>query len=321
MPAWLEDWAILSPLIITLSAWGYVALERLLPHDRGQKLFRKGWFNDFFLYSIAQSYVLGLVIAELIAFIDTSTGWSRLGLVSGWPIWAQLVFFTVSHDLYIYAFHRLQHKSPILWRIHEAHHSVENVDWLAGSRSHALEILINQTIEFAPIVLLGAPPEVALMKGTIDAVWGMFIHSNIDVSLGPLRKIINGPRLHRWHHSLHYEGAGFNYGTKLAIWDFLFGTAHDTEEKPVAYGLEEPFPEGYVAQQLYAFRPLSSSRGELERRGSGKAQRDPIDAGGAELTVAPGEVGVVERRGVVVEEEVVVSHRPDARETGVAVRR
>ena len=40
--------------------------------------------------------------------------------------------------------------SPLLWRMHEAHHATADVDWLSGARSHALEILINQTIEFAP---------------------------------------------------------------------------------------------------------------------------------------------------------------------------
>ena len=66
-----------------------------------------------------------------------------------------MAFFFVVHDFYIYWFHRLQHRSAILWRIHEAHHATPEVDWLSGSRSHALEILINQTVEFAPIFLLG----------------------------------------------------------------------------------------------------------------------------------------------------------------------
>jgi len=79
--------------------------------------------------------------------------------LSDWPLAAQLGFFLVTHDLYIYLFHRLQHSSSLLWRIHEAHHSVREVDWLAGTRSHALEILINQTIEFLPMTLLGAAPE------------------------------------------------------------------------------------------------------------------------------------------------------------------
>src|SRR5262249_12828237 len=157
--------------------------------DPGQRVFRKGWSTDFFLYSLLQSYLLGLVIVRLTTWIDGATSLSRLHLVSEWPVGAQLFFFFVVHDFYIYWFHRAQHRFPVLWRIHEAHHSVEDVDWLAGSRSHALEILVNQTIELAPIVLLGAAPEVALMKGALDAVWGMYIHSNLRVRSGWLQLV------------------------------------------------------------------------------------------------------------------------------------
>ncbi len=253
----LTDWAILSPLAIALSALVYIALERRFPYDPGQQIFRKGWFDDFVLYTLVQSYVLGLAINGLIAWIDGKSGLSRLHLVSGLPVWAQLAGFFVVHDFYIYWFHRLQHRNPVLWRTHEAHHSAEQVDWLAGSRSHALEIMINQTIEFAPMVLLGAAPEVALMKGTLDAVWGMFIHSNIDVRLGALQRVINGPEAHRWHHSSRWRDHGFNYGTKLAIWDWMFGTLYLPEgRKPPGYGLlgESTYPTSFLGQQLAAFR-------------------------------------------------------------------
>jgi sterol desaturase/sphingolipid hydroxylase (fatty acid hydroxylase superfamily) len=160
----------------------------------------------------------------------------------------------LTHDLYIYLFHRLQHRSPLLWRIHEAHHATTDVDWLSGSRSHALEILINQTIEFAPLVLLGAAPEVAIIKLTVDALWGMYIHSNIDVRSGRLQRIINGPEMHRWHHAIEIRD-GVNFATKFAFWDWLFGTAHLPTHKPSGYGIVEPFPSGYVAQQLHAFKP------------------------------------------------------------------
>ena len=83
------------------------------------------------------------------------------------------------------------HGNKYLWRLHEAHHSPKKIDWLSGSRSHAFEILINQTVEFLPIVLLGSPPEVAAYKGVISAVWGMYIHSNLGINTGFLRKIIN----------------------------------------------------------------------------------------------------------------------------------
>ncbi len=262
------NWAVLSPVVIASWAVGIVTLERLFPYDRGQPLFREGFFDDFFWYTLVQSYVLGLVIDGIIRAIDGSTHLTRLHLVTAWPVWGQLAFFWVTHDLYIYWFHRAQHNSPVLWRIHEAHHSGEDVDWLAGSRSHPLEILVNQTIEYAPIVLLGAAPEVALMKGVLDATWGMYIHSNIDVRAGWIQRVFNGPEMHRWHHSGDVTEGGFNYATKIAAWDWIFGTAYLPKgEKPRRYGLSGGvrFPKGYFAQTLFAFRRFGRDGAEPAR--------------------------------------------------------
>ena len=75
-----------------------------------------------------QSYLLGLLISRIIQLLDATSGLSRLHLVSSWPLWLQCGFFFVMHDFYIYCFHRLQHANRYLWRIHEAHHSVHDVD-------------------------------------------------------------------------------------------------------------------------------------------------------------------------------------------------
>jgi sterol desaturase/sphingolipid hydroxylase (fatty acid hydroxylase superfamily) len=45
-----------------------------------------------------------------------------------------------------------------------------------------------------------------------------------------------------------------NFGTKFAFWDWLFGTAHLPPVKPRGYGILEPFPRGYLRQQLYLFQ-------------------------------------------------------------------
>src|SRR5580698_7696462 len=79
-------WELLSPLTIALAAVILVALERALPYAPGQALFRRGFFTDFFWYTLAQSYVLGLVIAQVIRALDRGTGLSRLHVVSGWPV-------------------------------------------------------------------------------------------------------------------------------------------------------------------------------------------------------------------------------------------
>jgi sterol desaturase/sphingolipid hydroxylase (fatty acid hydroxylase superfamily) len=247
-------WSVLSPILIVAGALVLIALERWRPYEPRQRFLREGLWGDLIGYTFVQSYVLGLVIARITSGLDAATGLSRLHLVTAWPVWLQVVFFLVTHDLYIYCFHRLQHRFPLLWRIHEAHHSTKDVDWLSGSRSHAVEILINQTIEFAPILLLGAAPEVALIKVTLDALWGMYIHSNIDVRSGRLQWFFNGPELHRWHHAIEIRD-GVNFATKFAWWDFLFGTVYWPERKPSAYGIEEYFPKSFLGQQAYAFLP------------------------------------------------------------------
>jgi sterol desaturase/sphingolipid hydroxylase (fatty acid hydroxylase superfamily) len=247
-------WQYISPAIIFATAWIFIGLERLFPFDKGQKFIRKGFFNDFVLYTLVQSFILGFLINAFVHFIDDTSGLSKLQILGRWPLWAQIVFFVVIHDFYIYWAHRAQHRFALLWRTHEAHHSVENVDWLAGSRSHPIEILVHQTVELMPIVLLTGNPDLPLIKSTIDAVWGMYIHSNIDVKSGALQYVINGPELHRWHHSRVYPGHGANYGTKLAIWDYLFGTVHRPPYKPPGYGLDEPFPTNYWRQIVFAFR-------------------------------------------------------------------
>lgn len=242
--------------ITVLAAVVLIILERWMPYTKGQKLFRPGFLNDFVLYTLVQSYVLGLVIFGILDYVDNHTDIERILSVRLWPVWLQVVLFLVTHDFYIYWFHRFQHRNKWFWRTHEAHHSTSDVDWLSGSRSHSLEILINQTIEFAPIILL-ASPEVAIVKGCIDAVWGMYIHSNVDIRSGKLQYIINGPEMHRWHHAVDDQAHNKNFSTKLAIWDWMFGTAYlPQQQKPSGFGLGPDFPTSYLKQHTYAFRPF-----------------------------------------------------------------
>jgi sterol desaturase/sphingolipid hydroxylase (fatty acid hydroxylase superfamily) len=89
----------------------------------------------------------------------------------------------------------------------------------------------------------------------------MWIHANVKASLGPLDYVINGPRLHRWHHAREIHDV--NFATKLALWDWLFGTAYaPAGKRPESYGLDEAFPRNIVTQQLHAFRPMQKGAGE-----------------------------------------------------------
>jgi sterol desaturase/sphingolipid hydroxylase (fatty acid hydroxylase superfamily) len=276
MRDWISEitWNVetISGLILLMTPFVFILLERYFPYQKGLSVFRKGFWIDFVWYTLIQSFFLKILIFDfIIAPAERTLGIENNGYISHWPMWAIVLFFVLSHDFYIYWFHRLQHSNAWFWRTHEAHHSVENVDWLAGSRSHILEIIINQTIEFLPIFFLLDVQTAAVVvpvKALIDAIWGQFIHANVDVKLGKLGYLINGPELHQWHHADHAEVYHANFSTKLAVWDWIFGTIYKPGFKPRRFGVWYRFPRGWAEQHLFSF--FRFHVGHYEDQGFGK---------------------------------------------------
>ena len=241
-------------LLLAVGTIIIIFLERKFPYRRGIPFFRDGFWTDVIGYTIIQSFLLKIIIFDYIILpLQERIHWEGLPNISAWPLWIQVLFFLITHDFYIYWFHRWQHANKFLWRTHEAHHSNEQVDWIAGMRSHAVEIVVNQTVEFLPIILLGADPAVIPIKGLIDGLWGMLIHANIQFSFGKLKYILNGPEFHLWHHADHQDVFHANFATKLSIWDAIFGTLYESSIKPTDWGLYYEFPKNYFSQHLYAF--------------------------------------------------------------------
>ena len=261
-----EKYMSIIGTLIPLWAVFMIVLERLFPYTKNVKLFRRGFWLDLVWYTIIQSKVLGVLIFTYILLgLKNYLGLQDFGPMSGMNFWLCLFIFFVTHDFYIYWFHRFQHNNKYLWRTHEAHHSVREVDFLAGSRSHFSEILINQTIEFAPIFFLLDSQTAAFMfpaKGLLDAIWGMWIHANINVNSGKLQYIINGPEMHQWHHANHHEVFYKNYSTKIAAWDWIFGTGFLPGLKPLSFNFSKPkmfglpyaYPNGFWDQLVFAFK-------------------------------------------------------------------
>jgi sterol desaturase/sphingolipid hydroxylase (fatty acid hydroxylase superfamily) len=263
----MKEAEILGITTSLLAVWIFLILlgERFKPYRKGLPFFREGFWVDLVWYTIIQSYVLKIVIFDwIITPIQQGYSFTNLRLFDNVPIGLQVLFFLITHDFYIYWFHRFQHANKTLWRTHEAHHSGKQVDFLQGSRSHSLEILINQTIEFAPIILLGVHPSVLPIKAALDAMFGTFIHSNIDVKLGKWKYLFNSPELHLWHHANYQEVFHANFSTKFAIWDYLFGTVYDPAHKPenndAKWGLNYAFPKDFFLQQIFLFKRIDEEK-------------------------------------------------------------
>lgn len=80
------------------------------------------------------------------------------------------------------------------------------------------------------------------------------------VLLGPIMKyIFNSPEMHIWHHSYELPDShkyGINFGISLAIWDYIFGSAHiphDGRDIRLGFPDVENFPTNFVDQNKHGF--------------------------------------------------------------------
>ena len=72
--------------------------------------------------------------------------------------------------------------------------------------------------------------------------------------------LFNSPEMHIWHHAHDLPDGhryGINFGLTLAVWDWLFGTAHvphDGRDIELGFPGVEEFPEGFGGQVRHGFK-------------------------------------------------------------------
>ena len=240
-------------LFVALLALAFLPLEHLAAaHPRCRRRFATDLAfatAGQVLARIGLVFATGLVLARLDAFgVDrpllAGIGDRRLRFAA--DVGVGLLLF----ELGGYAYHRLAHAVPALWRLHEIHHSSETMDWLASFRQHPLEIVLITLAQNAPLVLLGVPlgAHAAVLLALKLAT--VFVHSNVRVPIGPLRFVIATPRFHHRHHQR--DGAVANFSSFLPFLDLLFGSYSD--ETTDRFGVDRRLPESFVGLLLAPFR-------------------------------------------------------------------
>ena len=258
------DWFILDLLA---SAATFMVLEKIAPHRRDQPILRPDFWHDG-RYFIFNHLAIGIFLFMGVKAIPSLFSWSVNAGLQEWfrslPGLVQFLVVLVTADLMEYATHRAMHEVPALWRFHAVHHSVERMDWMAGSRLHFLEPLVTRMVVMLPAFILGASDTPLLCY----IVWAGFqaglVHSNFGLGLGPLKYLVATPLFHHWHHGSDKEALDINYAAHLPILDRLFGTYHMPPDRwPERYGVAgDPLPKGIWRQFLYPFqRKPGSLRG------------------------------------------------------------
>ena len=132
------------------------------------------------------------------------------------------------------------------------HHSATFLSPLTKYRQHPLDELLNiiPSVVAVGLVIAGfqyfyafSKAEAAIMLVNLE-LFGVIIgldpfrHSHIPVSFGPLSWVLQSPNMHRLHHSSHPKHISKNFGQRLSILDWMFGTAMAAPTgEPMAFGI------------------------------------------------------------------------------------
>lgn len=141
-------------------------------------------------------------------------------------------------DLMVYFWHFLNHKIPFLWMFHKAHHTEIYLNAVSGLRFHVGELLLSVLFKsFFLIIILGIPIKVILLSEGIVIMFSMFQHANISFKGEKiLSKLIVVPYLHQMHHAVGRKEHDSNYGVIFSLWDRMFRTLIDRENKLIGLG-------------------------------------------------------------------------------------
>lgn len=153
-------------------------------------------------------------------------------------LWAWGALFLGVEFLY-YWFHLASHRVRWLWATHAVHHSATRFNLSAAVRLGWTGQLTGAFVFFLPLAWLGFHPvAIAVMIG-LGLLYQFFLHTSLDVTLGPLEWVLNTPRHHRVHHASNEACLDTNYGSVLIVFDRMFGTfAGAPADEPMRFGLK-----------------------------------------------------------------------------------
>ncbi len=156
------------------------------------------------------------------------------------------VMLFLAYELGYWFNHWLSHKVPLLWEFHKVHHSAQVLTPLTNFRVHPVYTWI-----FANILALSA----AIANGLGNYLFGdtayqyalsdtniilvLFIHTYVHLQhshmwisfRGLAGRIFVSPAHHQVHHSGDPKHFNKNFGSCLALWDWMFGTLYVPEKK------------------------------------------------------------------------------------------
>jgi sterol desaturase/sphingolipid hydroxylase (fatty acid hydroxylase superfamily) len=199
-------------------------LQRLAPHSHVTRSWRVNaglWLLD--------AIIVGAVCGACAFTVAAWAAREGIGLLNQVELGTlgSAAMTVAALDLVSYAWHRMNHRIPLLWRLHQVHHSDPGFAVSTGLRFHPGELLLSLPIRLAAVLLLGAPVRAVLAFEIAFTCANLIEHGDIALP-DRLERSLSGicitPALHRRHHTKVGPERDTNFGTIFSAWDRLFGT-------------------------------------------------------------------------------------------------
>lgn len=253
-------WGLIVISLIVLS------LETLFPWRKKQKILRRDFFLDTF-YMFFNFFIFTVLISGFYELITTGLNSMNLSAqslsifsIAQYPQWLQVLIFFILLDFLQWLTHIALHRFSFLWRFHRVHHSVKEMGYAAHLRFHWMENILYRPAKFLGVMLIGGfEPSSAFIAHFIAITIGHLNHSNIKLSYGPFKYLLNNPVMHLHHHAYELPAGsiGKNFGISLSLWDYIFRTNYIPNthgQTKLGFKGDEEFPKGFIAQNLSGFK-------------------------------------------------------------------
>lgn len=219
-------------------------------------------------YLFFNVFMFGIVFGWAVLSYQTVTNGIIAGLVAvigpvaptTLPSYVPRIVITLmlflSYELGYWFNHWLSHKIPMLWIFHKVHHSAEVLTPLTNFRVHPIDSWI-----FANMLALATATangignymfgETAYQYAISDTniILVLFIHTYVHLQhshmwisfRGLLGRVFLSPAHHQVHHSNNPKHFDKNFGSCLALWDWIFGTLYipKKEREPLKFAFAD----------------------------------------------------------------------------------
>lgn len=199
------------------------------------------FFNGILKVTLIAPYIIyGIYLSIAVSeFLMENFGYASYSISNTAILILYTLAITLADDFAAFIVHLTVHKNKLLWEFHKVHHSATSLNPFTQYRIHPIELII---INIRRIITFG------IITGIFDyfsqhqinmlVFFGVNVFSGIFLFLGAnlrhshvqlkyftfLEYIFISPYQHQIHHSNNADHYNKNMGTKLALWDWLFGT-------------------------------------------------------------------------------------------------